>query len=35
MDTAHLIEAGVGNIVIIAPDFGKLLFIEAEFKAVN
>jgi len=31
----HLIEAGLSNIVIVAPDLGKLLFIEAKLKAVN
>jgi len=35
MDTVHIIEAGVVNIIIIAPDFSKLLFIEAKLKAVN
>jgi len=35
LDTAHLIDAGLSNIVIIAPDLGKLLFIEAKLKAVD
>jgi len=35
MNTAHLIEAGLGNIVIIALNFGKILFIEAKLQAVN